>query len=188
VGPQQAQSSGTIAAGDVLTTKPPPGYQGHPGDTVTMIVSSGPAKVPVPDVTGKDQPTATGLLMQAGFRVTLGPKQSSVTVPAGSVVQTSPSAGTPTLQGTVVALDLSSGPAKVRVPYVINFTEANARADIQTRGLVVAETTEVVTSRSKDGVVLDQQPGAGVTVDQGTTVNLIIGQYQAATTSTLLGL
>jgi len=184
VGPQQTQSSGTVPAGAVISTNPPAGYQGHPRDRVTMVVSSGPGQVAVPDVTGKDQTTATNTLTQAGFRVRVGSQQSSATVPAGSVIQTNPAAGTTALQGSVVTLELSSGPAKVRVPYVLNYTEANARADIEARGLVVAESTQTVGDPSKDGVVLDQTPGAGVTVYQGSTVDLVIGQYQGTTTTT----
>jgi serine/threonine-protein kinase len=152
-----------------------------------MEVSSGPGKVPVPDVTGKDQTTATNILTQAGFRVRVGTQQYSATVPAGSVIQTNPTAGTTALQGSAVTLELSAGPAKVRVPYVLNYTEANARADIQARGLVVAESTQTVSDPSQDGVVLDQTPGAGVTVSQGSTVDLVIGQYQGTTTTTSSG-
>ena len=184
VGPQQAQSSGTIPTGQVTNTNPPPGYQGHNGDSVTLTVSSGPAQVAIPDETGKDQATATADLEKAGFKVTVGGQESSVSAPAGSVAATEPAAGVTALQGTYVTLVLSSGPAQVRVPYVINYTEANARADIEARGLVVAETTQAVTDPSQNGVVLTEQPGAGVTVSQGSTVAIVIGQYGASTTST----
>jgi len=184
VGPQQTKSSATIPTGQVITTNPPPGYQGHNGDTVTLIVSSGPAQVPIPDESGKDQATATADLEKAGFIVAVGGQQSSVSAPAGSVAATEPAAGVTALQGTTVTLVLSSGPEQVRVPYVLNYTEANARADIEAVGLVAAETTQPVTDPSQDGVVLHEQPGAGVTVSQGSTVSLVVGQYAGSTTST----
>jgi len=183
VGPQQAKSSGSIPNGQVITTNPPPGYQGHNGDVITLVVSSGPAQVPVPDETGKDQATATADLEKAGFSVGVGNQQSSVSVPSGSVAATEPAAGVTVLQGTEVTLVISSGPAQVRVPYVLNYTEANARADIESRGLVVVETTQAVTYQNQDGVVLDEQPGAGVSVLQGSTVSLVIGQYAGSTTT-----
>jgi hypothetical protein len=31
--------------------------------------------------------------------------------------------------------------------------------------------------------VLDEQPGAGVTVSQGSTVSIVVGQYAGSTTS-----
>ncbi len=182
--PQKQQSSGTIPAGQVISTDPPPGAQVPAGTSVTLTVSSGPASVPIPDVSGKDQTTATQILTQAGFRVYLSGKEHSVNAPEGTVAATNPPAGTAELQGTQVGLLISSGPAPVRVPYVLNYTEANARADIEARGLVVAESTQPVSDPSQDGVVLTEDPGAGVTVSQGSTVALTIGQYQGSPTTT----
>jgi serine/threonine-protein kinase len=72
----------------------------------------------------------------------------------------------------------------VKVPYVKGETESTAKSDLEADGLVVSETTQQVTSASDDGVVLQVTPSGGTTVQQGSTVNLVIGQYSAGPTTT----
>ncbi|SRR5579875_268291 len=99
---QSSQSSTTIASGDVITTSPAPGTSVRTGSTVTLIVSSGPALVKVPDVTGETVQQATTDLENAGFVVggPYGPNPSN----KSKVVLTTPSGGAMALQGSTVDL------------------------------------------------------------------------------------
>ena len=62
------------------------------GSEVDIQVSSGPATVKVPDVTGQSEASAAANLAAPGFMVTTA-NQSSTTVPSGQVIGTNPSAG-----------------------------------------------------------------------------------------------
>ncbi|MGH9300967.1 MAG: Stk1 family PASTA domain-containing Ser/Thr kinase, partial [Acidimicrobiales bacterium] len=53
VGTTTNQPSTSVAAGKVISTNPPAGTMINPSQPVDLVVSSGPAKNPVPDVIGK---------------------------------------------------------------------------------------------------------------------------------------
>lgn len=54
----------------VIRTEPPEGAMLEEGQTVTVVVSSGPSSLPVPGVVGDSGADATAALQDAGFRVT----------------------------------------------------------------------------------------------------------------------
>src|SRR5579883_92504 len=94
---QTTQASATVPAGQVIGTQPT--GQAQPGSTVTVIVSSGPPMVQVPDVTKQSVPQATATLQAQGLSVgnVYGPS-------GGKVFSTDPSAGTSVQQGSSVNL------------------------------------------------------------------------------------
>jgi serine/threonine-protein kinase len=71
---------------------------------VRLTVSTGPAKVAVPDVTGLDEASARQELERAGFQVQV--TDESVTDPAedGVVLRQTPSGGADAEDGAVVRL------------------------------------------------------------------------------------
>lgn len=92
--------SGTVPAGDVISTTPAPGNSVPRGSTVTVVVSEGPRLVAVPDVEGDGVVQATAALEAAGLAVphVYGP-------PGGTlVILTDPAPGTVVPVGTEVSL------------------------------------------------------------------------------------
>ena len=65
----QDEPSDEVEAGRVIRTNPAQGTNVEEGETVTVIVSSGPSALPVPDVLGETDADATAILQEAGFRV-----------------------------------------------------------------------------------------------------------------------
>ncbi len=179
VGPPQMQQAAYVPTGLIVSTTPPPGSQGHNGDTVTVVVSAPKGTIAVPDVGGNSQLQAAGVLVRAGFPVKVESHAGSATVPVGDVISTDPPAGTNLLQGTFVGFVISLGPNPVRVPYVDYYSESRAKDALQTAGLVVSEVTQQ-SSASNNGVVLDVSPSAGTLVPSGSTVTLTIGQNGTA--------
>lgn len=92
LGPVTLQSH-SAPSGTVLSQSPAAGTVLPRGEAVYLTISSGPAPVPVPSVTGKARTAATTTLSAAGFTVTTVASFSS-TVPAGIVLLQSPAAGT----------------------------------------------------------------------------------------------
>lgn len=184
VGRVTTTDKATHAPGLVVAQDPPAGTSGHKGDPVNLTVSAGSGQVLVPDVTGMDQTEAANELTQAGLKFTYGPKEGSATVPAGNVIRTTPAAGASVAKGATVTITVSSGPTKVRVPYVRGLNESDARAAIEAKGLVAAESFQQVTNPSQDGKVIDQTPAGGTSVEQGSTVNLVIGRLSPVGGST----
>ncbi|WP_162238033.1 transglycosylase domain-containing protein [Rathayibacter sp. Leaf299] len=81
-------------------------------DPPTSMLASSPRRgtvSSVPDVTGQTVEAATATLTAAGFTVGRNEVVQSSSVPAGSVVSTTPSAEEDVLTGTVIPLQVSSG-------------------------------------------------------------------------------
>ncbi len=96
------QSSDTVPSGKVISSDPAANTQVPKGSTVTVNVSSGPAQVTVPDVTGKNEADATSILNAAGFSVVV----QKVVDPAnnGKVKSQSPPGNTKANSGSTVTI------------------------------------------------------------------------------------
>lgn len=99
------ESSNSIEAGRVTRTGPSAGVQATRGDTVTIYVSTGPAKVIVPPVENMNVDEARSILINSGLKVVV----EEVAVPMGSsnhrvVISQNPSAGTEVDPGTTILL------------------------------------------------------------------------------------
>jgi len=102
------QPSDSVPAGRVISTDPGPLTKQPKGSQVSMVVSSGPSTVTVPNVVGQTQAAATSALQAAGFQV------STVTVassPANldKVVAQSPTASSSANAGSVVTISIGNG-------------------------------------------------------------------------------
>ena len=109
VKPGPGQHSTTIAAGEVIGTKPAIGTRPRQGSTVQLIVSLGPLKFPVPQVTGMPLAAAEAALKKAGLTPGSVTQATSTTIATGIVISTSPVAGVPWPQTTPVTVTVSSG-------------------------------------------------------------------------------
>ena len=103
-------ASATVAEGDVITQDPAAGLTIAVGSTVAVTISTGPAPVAVPNVTGQTLQAATLALQQAGLTLGTVSQQESASVPSGQVISQSPASGE-VAPRTAVDLVVSQGGA-----------------------------------------------------------------------------
>jgi eukaryotic-like serine/threonine-protein kinase len=176
----------TIEPGKVLSTNPPFGQSAKQGTEVVLTVSKAPDQVSVPDVTNQAQDAATAILKgdPYGFDVTVT-TEPNADVAAGNVLRTDPVANTPVNKGSKITLVVSAGPAKVRVPPVEGLSEAAARNQLTTKGLVPnVQYVTVATGSPDDGHVISQSIPSTEMVLPGTTIRLQVGKAAVAPTTT----
>jgi serine/threonine protein kinase len=145
------------------------GGKAEEGSTVTLSVSSGPAIVAVPSVAGLDEAEATKRLENVGFKINVV-EQFSKTVPRGTVIGTSPPAGTQLSTLQPVTLQVSRGANTVIVPNVVGLNDQQALAALSQAGLSGTEVQK--DSTEPQGKVLSQSPGAGKRVGRGSQVTI----------------
>ena len=174
VGTVTTAPSGTVAAGAVISESPVAGTPVAAGSAVNLVVSTGPAQVNVPNVVNLTQAAATAGLTNAGLVVGTVTTAPSGTVAAGSVISESPVAGTPVAAGSAVNLVVSTGPAQVNVPNVVNLTQAAATTALTNAGLVVGTVTTAPSGTVAAGSVISESPVAGTPVAAGSAVNLVV--------------
>jgi serine/threonine-protein kinase len=153
---------------------------------VQVVVSNGKPEVSIPSLVGQDPATAGQELGALGLKVTTQ-SESSTTIQQGFVTRTSPPAGSAVAVGSTVTVYVSTGAPTVAVPDLKHDTQAQAQAALNTAGLQGNFTTQPVNNANQDGMVLSQSPAAGSQVPNGSTVNVVIGQFQNTTTTTTAG-
>jgi serine/threonine-protein kinase len=178
---QQQQPSTAAQQGKVFNTNPAPGTQVNTGSTVTLLVGAGPTTVKVPDVTNKDQTTATNILQQAGFQVTTSQENSS-TVTQGNVIRTEPASGSSAAQNSTVNMVISSGTGQVQIPDVHGQDPGSAGSTLGASGLKT-KTSYESSATVAQGSVTRTDPPAGTLVAKGTTVTIFVSTGGPTTTS-----
>jgi serine/threonine-protein kinase len=165
--------SDTVRDDFAIRTVPREGTEVTKGTRVRLLVSNGPEQVTVPDVLGLSRESAEDRLREEGLSVSVEEQESDE--PEGDVISQNPSGGAEVSRGETVTITVSTGQPQVDVPDVIGETEERAVGRISAAGLNPVTQERTVTDPSQDGVVIEQRPGAGTSVDQGDQVTLVIG-------------
>jgi eukaryotic-like serine/threonine-protein kinase len=156
----------TVPAGGVIGTDPAANTKAPRDSELTLLVSDGPAPVPVPDVSGQSFDQASQALTAAGFTVSRADDFSD-TVDKDKVIGTDPAAGQGANRGSQVVVHVSKGPEMVTVPNLVGQTLEDAQAKLQSLGFEV-DTQSYLPGR----LVRAQSPAAGASVNKGTQVTL----------------
>jgi eukaryotic-like serine/threonine-protein kinase len=163
-----------VPSGLVVGTTPPRGTVVSKGSRVSVVVSSGPGIVALPNVNNKKRDQATKILREQGFQPTVE-SQSSDTVASGLVISTNPAADTEVQVGGPVTVFVSSGPQEASVPEVTNESQANATATLAAAGFKVAVSKREV-AEPAPGTVISQSPNAGSRLKVGGQVTIVVAQ------------
>jgi len=160
--------SDDIPANEVMSQSPASGSSLAPGSTVTVRVSSGPARFAVPDLTGGTLDDAQGTLQNAGFRTNI-----EYVVDAGSnggtILKQNPAAGTQVRRDTTVTLSIA---VTGLVPDVGGKSPNDARTLLQNAGYKVGNIA--YTQEGTEGTVVRTEPAAGTDLHPGETVMLFV--------------
>ena len=159
------------------------------------FLSRGDDKAVVPNVIGLREQQAQIRIQDSGLEALSRSTQSDR--PTGVVFAEKPGAGTQLGKGQTVTIFVSSG--RLAVPDVTALPLADAQQKLEARGFK-AEVKQVASTKPK-GIVLEQDPAAGVTAVSGTTVTLsvssgakpvvvprVVGQTQGAAVQALTAL
>jgi eukaryotic-like serine/threonine-protein kinase len=173
-----ARYDGRAPAGTVISQHPVTGRLKE-GDTVVVTLSRGPQPVAVPNVQGLTAADASALLQRLGLKVAAS-RHSSMTVPAGTVISSTPNGGT-LLPGQTVDLVVSTGKPTVAVPAVVGESLATAQSSLAGAGLGVSEQTAYSDSVPKGSVISTLlAAGAAATVGSPVTVVVSLGPHLVA--------
>jgi beta-lactam-binding protein with PASTA domain len=161
----------TIPVGGVIWQDPPAEVNAREATAVSLTVSTGPQRVPVPDVAGYDVREARMLIEAAGLRIG-GTESTQAPTPRNVVVNTRPPAGSTLAPGASVVVVVSVGAATIRVPSLTGLTVVEARLALETAGLALGTVFSQTTAAVAPGEIFHQQPGAGTLSAPGTVVNV----------------
>ena len=167
----------SVPSGQVIGTTPEANAEATEDTEILMQVSKGAERKTVPNVVGQKDADAQNAIKSAGLSVGTVTYEYSNSVAQGIVISQSVDGGKKVSAGTTVDLVISNGPepaAKVNVPPVTGTSESNARQLIQNAGLSVGTVTYQHSSSVAAGYVISCSPGVGSSVDEGTSVSLVV--------------
>jgi serine/threonine-protein kinase len=138
---------------------------------IEVVVSRGPAPVPVPNVVGATLEDATQTLDAAGFVVDDSKTKFSTDVERGRVIKQSPDDGKKLQPGETVTLTISLGPKHFPAPDFRGLSRGSAQSLADTYGLVV---TFVDAAAYPGTVVTNQSVPVGATLTYGDPITLYL--------------
>ncbi|WP_181410921.1 Stk1 family PASTA domain-containing Ser/Thr kinase [Nocardioides humi] len=171
--------SESVEKGVVISTDPRPGARILPDGDVTLVVSLGPERYDVPDLTGKSVEEAEAALAEVKFVAGQPVEKWSETVEAGRVIRSQPAFGTPEAAalpvGSSVTLVVSKGRKPIEVRSWVGKDAAKATQALEKKGLKVEVTDEVYSDTVAKGRVISQTPDSG-TLHKQDTVQLVVSK------------
>jgi serine/threonine-protein kinase len=129
-----------------------------------------------PSVIGLTRSAATTKVEDAGLHAHWLPPVHSSLVTTGKVAVESPHAGGQVARHGTVNLRLSSGPVTHVIPSLQGSTVSKARSALTGLDLTVAKVQHSFDPTIDKGKVIGTSPGAGATVDAGSSVTLIVSK------------
>jgi serine/threonine-protein kinase len=168
----QQEASSDVDEGIVISQRPGAGTQAEVGSTVTIVVSSGPEAVQVPDVQQQDLASAEAELNGAGLVVGNVSEEPNEDFPEGTVIRQSPGPGASAAEGDAVDLVLAAPLGSVTVPPITGNTVSSAETKLANAGFDVA--TQEVASDEPAATVVGSDPPEGTEVDPGSTITILV--------------
>ncbi len=171
------QVTSQLPSGTVVSQWPGASEKVARGRLVTLKVSRGGEKKPLPDVRGMEFNEAKAKLAEAGFQVGDVLRLADPQKPAGSVLAQSPAAPAMVPLDTRVDLLVSRGTGAeggpVAVPDVVGQQEAAARSLVEAAGLGV-EVRYLASQATAPGIVVSTVPRTGAQVPAGSRIALTV--------------
>ncbi len=165
--------SESVDRGDVVSSSPGPGDRVLPGETVTLVLSLGVEKYPVPTLEGLTEDEARDALAEVSLEVGRVKEKFSETVESGRVIRHDPGEGRQLRPGSAVDLVVSKGRKPINVGDWVGEDADRAQAVLERKGLVVDRAQEQFDDTVPEGAVIAQTPQSG-TLFRGDTVTLVV--------------
>lgn len=174
LGISDSLSHPSVPEGHVVGQSPLPGQLAAAGDTIRVALSTGLERRAVPDVRGLAGQRALTILETAGFVVTVDSVDSDE--PRGVVIRLEPEAGSIAAVLSPVRIGVSNGPVEFDMPRLLGMEEEEARAVLDSLGLVLDDVETRFRFGRDQGLVVEQDPGPSERVQEGASVRLVVGR------------
>jgi eukaryotic-like serine/threonine-protein kinase len=171
-------NSDSVQAGLVVHSEPSAGDTATHGSTVTLFVSNGPKLAKVPVLVGSQRRLAVQQIRARGLVPSVGEEESAS--PRGEVIRQSPSAGAEVEPGSAVAIVVSAGKQRARVPNVVGRERREAVEALREAGLTPTVEEEETEVAGQIGRVIEQLPAAGGEVEKGAAATIVVGKRASA--------
>ena len=179
----RAERTNDVEFGYVIRTEPPAGVDLTQGDALVLFVSEGPPLGVLVDLIGESRDAAVKKIVDQGLTVATH-EEFSETTPVGNIIswivakQPSLVAGDEVLQGTLINIVVSNGPAPRAVPLIVGMNLVDATAAASELGLVLSVSPESYSLNVAAGLIGAQAPPPEQKLPRGGSIvySISLGQ------------
>ncbi len=140
---------------------------------LTLVVGTG-NEVTVPDIVGQPFDVARKTCMELDLYVQQVDMRHDDDIPQNSIISQSPEADKTTKINRTVEVVVSKGPELVRVPYLENITELEAKIRLENIGLQLGEKIYRYSHEVARDRIMYSQPIADEFVPRGSKIDIIV--------------
>ncbi|MEV5890934.1 Stk1 family PASTA domain-containing Ser/Thr kinase [Nonomuraea fuscirosea] len=162
-----------VAEGLVLSSDPAAKAELEKGSTVTLVLSLGPERIVVPDVSGRSSNEARAAIAKSGLTVGTVKRLPNQQVERDKVIRTSPQVGEKVRKSTKINIFVSAG---LVMPDVGGMPKDEAAGFLGGQGFKVQ--VNEVDDDAEPCSVIAQSPKAKSEVDQGAPVMITVARCQ----------
>ncbi|HEY2206327.1 MAG TPA: Stk1 family PASTA domain-containing Ser/Thr kinase [Pseudonocardia sp.] len=170
----QREASSANLVGQATRTDPPADSEVAKGSQVTVYIGTGPAQVPVPDLSGKTAAEANQALQAVGLTLAVNrktaPTQDSSLV--DKVVGQDPKAGSTVGGQSAVTITTGTKQNTLTMPSLVGVRQDQAQIQLQQMGLSV--TVSQTDGPGNRDTVLKTSPSGGQQIQPGGSVTLFV--------------
>lgn len=164
-----------IPEGQIIRQEPKPNQTNKITNPVSVFISKGPRKVPVPPIIGKNYDEVDIVLEGVGL------EEGDVTqeysqYPSGVVIRQSISPGISVDEGTRIDYVISGGPEKFFMINLIGSTIEEAKNQIIMLDLILGDTPESYSDEHPKGTVIDQSVKVGTEISKKSVIDLVVSK------------
>ena len=176
------EASDDVPTGVVIRSQPGEAANLEENQPFQLVVSTGPAPRPLPDLVGMSLDEATASLESLDLVLQQGEPVFDETIPAGTVVswmvpeQPGLRAGDTVTQNTAIAVVLSAGPQPRVVPDLTGMTVEQATAALNEQTLVLAQLVPEFSSSVAPNLIVRQDLVTGSIVDRGAVISVVLSK------------
>ncbi len=155
-----------VPKGKIISMTPPAGSRLAEGETISLIISKGPERYKIPNLTGKTLSQATVALANEKLLIGKTEEQFSASVTKGQIISLSPEPGTLVKKNTEVNVVVSKGEELVSLTNYVGKSSEQALNELTEAGFEVTQ-EDVFSDNYPIGIVVGQKPDKSELVKGG---------------------
>jgi len=171
---QSSETSDTMPVDFVLRQDPEPQTVVQKGRVITVVTSSGPVSLILPDFVGGKFEVAQAFIV--ANQLVLGNPVEQVDVsPVGTVLAQKPAGNADVDRGSVVTLTISRG-TMATMPDLVGLSLTEAKKSLAALGLSVSKVIVSPQTTQPAQLVLRQEPAADDAIEKGGWIELMVSK------------
>lgn len=175
---KEEKYSDTYEKDTIMFQDPGKGQKVKEGRKIYVILSKGQEKIEVPDVVNRELNDAEIALRNEGFEIGSIEPVYDDKYEEGYIISQDPRGGTKVAKNSKIDLMVSKGktPAKVAMPELLGLSLEEAQEKIRDNKLLPGEIKRKESNEYYSNEVIEQDTPAGVMVEEGTEVKLVVSK------------